>query len=157
MKSKKQGIGLIEVVIVSALSLVIFSGLVSVFNFYIKKSVSLTDNIKAEFLAVEGLEALRALRDADFASLSALPRDTDRYLYWNGATWLSTTTPETIDSVFSRKFRVFDVYRDVNSNISSSGTLDANILRAEVSVIWTDNATTSTRVISSYLGNVFEI
>lgn len=146
-----------EVVIVSGLVLVIFSGIASVFNFHIKKSVSLTDNIKAEFLATEGLEALRTIRDAGYANISALPRDTDRYLYWNGAAWTATTAPELIDSVFARKFRVFDVYRNGSGDISASGTLDTNILKAEITVVWADNATTSERVISTYLGNVFEI
>ena len=35
-KNRKTGSGLVEVVIVSALVLVIFSGLISVFSFYIK-------------------------------------------------------------------------------------------------------------------------
>jgi hypothetical protein len=154
---KDKGIGLVEVVIVSGLVLVIFSGLASVFNFYIKKSVSLTDNIKAEFLATEGLEALRTIRDSSYASLGTLPRDTDRYLYWNGAVWVATTTPELVDGIFERRFRIFDVYRNVSGDIAVSGTLDANILKTEVEVSWMDSATTSKRVISNYLGNVFEI
>jgi len=151
---KNIGVGLIEVVIVSSLVLVIFSGLMSVFNFYIKKSVTLTDNIKAEFLAEEALEALRVLRDGDFANLSSLPRDTYRYLYWNGTGWLATSTPEVIDGIFTRKFKVFDVYRDGAGNIAPAGTLDAEILLAETSVIWQDNQATSTRTISTYLSNV---
>ena len=153
----KKGVGLVEVVVVSALVLVIFSGIVTVFNFYIKKSVSLTDNVKTEFLAIEGLEAVRTIRDSGYASLGTLPRDTDRYLYWNGAEWVATTTPELIDGVFERKFRIFNVYRDASGDIAASGALDANILKTEVEVSWMDSATTSTRVISNYLGNVFEI
>lgn len=152
-----KGIGLIEVVIGAALVFIIFSGIISVFNFYLKDSVSVTDNIKAEFLAVEGLEALRSIRDNGFSGIASLPRDTDIYLAFDGVRWFATTTPEIIDSVYARSFQISDVYRDSFGAIVSSGTLDSDIILGVVRVSWSDKGSVSERYLSTYLTNALEI
>lgn len=153
----KKGAGLIEVVIASGIVMLLFSGIVSVFNFYLRRSINTTDNVKAEILSEEGLEALRVVRDSGFSNISSLSRNTDHYLEFNGSTFVSTTTAEIVDEVFYRKFRVYDVYRDASLNISESGTLDSDIIKCTVFVSWLENGATTTRELSTYLGNVLEI
>jgi hypothetical protein len=153
----KKGIGLIEVVVGAALILVLFSGIISAFNFYLKGAVSLTDNIKAEFLAVEGVEALRSIRDDGFGSFSGIPRATNNYISFNGSKWQSTTTPEIIDGVYSRSFQVRDVMRDGSGQIAPSGTIDPDTLLVEVRVSWADRGKNTERILSTYLTNAVEI
>ncbi|MEK7120470.1 MAG: hypothetical protein AAB840_00065 [Patescibacteria group bacterium] len=158
MKNKNQkGITLMEVVIGASIVVLIFSGIVSVFNFYLRRSINTTDNVKAEILAEEGLEALRIIRDGGFSSLSNLSKNADYYLEFNGNTYLSTTTEELIDNTFYRKFRLYEVYRDGNLNIAPNGTLDADIVKASIFVSWYENDATTTRELSTYFANIFEI
>lgn len=152
--SDRRGIGLIEAVIASALVTLIFSGLIAVFNFYLKNSVNLTDNIKSEFLAKEALEALRSIRDEDYALLSSLIRGNDYYLYFNGTKWTSTTTPQYVDN-FDRRIKVYDVLRDGAGNIAVAGTPDPDTLLLTTTVAWQEKGATTTREISTYLGNIF--
>jgi hypothetical protein len=152
-----KGISLVEVVIGSAIVLVIFSGLVSVFNFYFKHSINLTDNIKAEFLVEEGMEALRSMRDADFLLLSSLSGVGQRHLEWSGTAWIASSTPEIIDGIFHRDFVIESVHRDAFFDIASAGDIDEHTLKATVFVSWLENGATTTRSLETYFGNIFEI
>lgn len=154
---QNKGIGLVEVVVGAGLIFVVFSGIVSVFNFYLTGAVSLTDNIKAEFLAEEGLEALRSIRDDDWAVFSSIAREQEHSLYFSGTVWQLGTTTEVVDSVFTRSFEVRDVLRNGSGLISPSGTVDPDTLLVEVTVAWEDRGKSSERKISTYLANVLEI
>jgi hypothetical protein len=155
-KKNSGGVGLVEVVIGASIVVLIFSGIVSVFNFYYRHSVNLTDNIKAEFLLEEGLEALRTIRDENFNHLKVLSPETSHWLFFTGTKWQATSSPVLIDSIYDRSFTTSPVYRDAGGALSSAGELDEDMLLVSVSISWSENTATTTRIISTYLANVFE-
>src|SRR3989344_5306369 len=111
-----KGFGLVEIVIASAIiSVSIFSlSAVSVIGSRLQ-SQSL-EKIRANFLAEEGLEAMRFLRDKGWnTNLANLSSGTNYYLSFASSTsgWSigSAATPYT-DYLFDRNITVENVFRD---------------------------------------------
>ena len=159
-----KGFGLLEIVIaVSIISATIFS-LSFVFIIANKLEGESLNKIRANFLAEEGLEALRFLRDKGWSgNLSALAPGTTYYLSFNAASsvWsISTSDPGLIDNLFSRKVTVENVYRNSADDIvSSGGILDPDTKKFNVSVEWqgrSGSAPTPAVNISTYLSDVFD-
>lgn len=153
----KNGIGLVEVVIGAAIITFSIAGLVAVFNLYLGKTVNLTDDIKAEFLAKEGVEAFISMRNRGFVNISNITSGEAKYLQFSGNSWATTTQNIYVDGKFERKFVVENVLRDANDNISASGTLDPNSRKITVDVSWLKNEATTTKSLSVYLSNLFGV
>lgn len=150
LSRKKQGLSLVEVIIASAIILFLAVVLVSANLAYFKSAGTNLKNVKAIYLAEEGVEAVNFLKNKAWAGLGTV--GTDYYLLWNGTTWLSTTTPNVIDQLYRRKFVTESVNRDASSDITvSGGTPDANTRKLTVSVSWTDASGTTTKTLSAYL------
>jgi len=148
----ESGSGLIEVVVAAAVvSLVALSFLgtfASLSRFHQRDMLA----IKGQLLAEEGLEALRLMKSADWSVLSSIPVGQTRYLALAPAAWSATTTPEIVDGVFSRSFRLSSVARDsLDSIASSGGTVDPETLLAEVSVSWMWRSSTTTVTYKTYV------
>lgn len=146
-----RGLGLLEVVIASALIFLSVTGVVAGYSFFIKKGFATTPLIQASYLLEEGLEAVTFLRDRSWSSFSSLPIGTTQYLLWNGYGWVATSTPQSIGE-FSRSFSLANVYRDGSDNIAASGTLDTGTRKVTVTVSYAS----TTRSISTYLANILE-
>jgi type II secretory pathway pseudopilin PulG len=155
----KKGFGLVEVVIASGIIALVIGALVGTSNAFFKSSISTTSAVKAGYLLEEGAEALRLIRDRGYTSnITTLSNNTSYYLTWTNNNWSTSTATTSIDSVFYRTIKLGSVYRDFNSNIASSGTLDANTRIATVTVAWFDNnknATTSKSLVL-YISNLFK-
>jgi len=66
-----------------------------------------------------------------------------------------TTTPEIVDGVFWRTVRVYEVMRDMNDDIvSSGGTIDPDTLLLRSDVSWDWRGATSTTGYSAYITNI---
>ncbi|HEY4521565.1 MAG TPA: hypothetical protein VJH05_00265 [Candidatus Paceibacterota bacterium] len=157
----KLGFGLVEIVVASAIiSVSIFSlSAVSVIGNRLQ-SQSL-EKIRANFLAEEGLEALRFLRDKSWnANLSSLSVGTNYYISFASSTsqWnIGSTVAPNVDSFFERKITVENVFRDSNDNIDlSGGTQDPDTKKVSISVSWRDRNATTTINLSTYLSDIFD-
>jgi len=155
--NKKSGFSLVEVIV--AVSIAIFSILAvwQTYTFFIKISLSNPSAFQASFLAEEGIEAVKFMRDSSWsANIAPLSQGNYYTLIFNGTAWEATTTPALIDNKFDRLVIVSDVYRDESGNISASGTLDPNTKKITVIVSWQKDASVTTREITTYVSNIFE-
>lgn len=156
----KTGFGLVEIVIASAIiSVSVFSlSAVSVLGSRLQ-SASL-EKIRANFLAEEGLEAMRFLRDKSWdINLSSLSQDTNYYVNFSTSTlqWsINSTSISYVDSLFDRKVTVENVSRDSNDNIVlSGGTNDPDSKKIIVTVSWQERGATSTVQLGTFLSDIF--
>lgn len=156
-KTKNQkGFGLLEIIVGLSLISGSFFALFLVSQMSLKIVEENLNTAKASFLAEEGFEAIRILRDSSWnINISSLTVGNSYYFEFNGVTWLSTTTNAYIDGIFERKFVLSSVYRNANGDIADSGTLDTGARKVTVSVSWSTKNGTTTRSISSYLFNIF--
>ncbi len=151
---------MLEVIIgLSIISVVLFS-LANVAIIALRIAEENTKNIQALFLAEEGIESLRVLRDSGWNSnIGVLNTGTVYYLNFSDGKWNTSSSPSSniyIDGVFERSFTVQEVYRNSNDRIvSSEGTLDQNTKKITVSVSWFSRNATTTKSISTYITNLF--
>lgn len=121
-----------------------------------------TENLKSAkgaYLAQEGIEAVKIIRDTNWSTISTLSDNTNYYLYFDTAsstnnTWKATSTISFIDSIFLRTFKLNAVYRDSDGRIQTSGTLDTNTKKISVSVSWQSKNSTTTKTLSTYITNI---
>lgn len=153
-----KGFGLAEVVIAAGIIAAVIAALIATTNTFFKSSQSTTSDVKAGYLLEEGAEALKVMRDGGYtANISSLSNNTSYYFSWNGSTWTTTTATSTIDSIFYRTLKLGAAYRDANSDLANSGTLDANTRKATITVAWFDQGkhSTSTKTLVTYISNIF--
>jgi hypothetical protein len=153
---RSAGFGLIEIVIAASIvsmAVVSLSYVVVLSNRVLARSV---DEIRANFIADEGIEVLHFLRDAGWdAKIGLLTPNVDYYISQSTTTgtWtISATNPGLLDGFFNRAIRVESVNRDANDTIvSTGGTLDPNSRKIVSTVFW-KNGTTS---VETYLSDIF--
>ncbi|PIQ68974.1 MAG: hypothetical protein COV91_01265 [Candidatus Taylorbacteria bacterium CG11_big_fil_rev_8_21_14_0_20_46_11] len=156
--SRRYGFSLIEVVIGVTLITLSLVGLTGAYSFYIKAGLRNTDSLKSSFLLQEGVESVTLMRDDAWSNLSALTPGNWYHLEWNGNMWKSTTSPQVIDSLFTRTFTLDAVYRRtsdtdiVASSSPDTKSLDPNIKKLTVRV--TTDAID--KQVVTYLTNLFE-
>lgn len=153
---KKSGFSLVEVLVM--VFVVTFSIFIiwKIYILYIKISFSNPATFQASFLAEEGIEAIKFMRDSNWTSnIATLSSGTSYTLIFNGIVWEATTTPAFINDRFDRRISLADVYRDGSGNIAASGTLDLNTKKVLVVVSWLKDTATSTREITTYVSNIF--
>lgn len=154
-RSIERGNSLVEVVIgaaiLSTVSLAFFGTLSVLAGFHQKDMLS----IKGSLLAEEGLEALRSIKGAGWANLSSIPTGQTRYLSLAPSSWGATTTPEVVDGLFYRSFRLSQARRNSSDDIvSSGGTIDPGTLLADVSVAWKWKGSTTTITYKAYVTSI---
>lgn len=150
-----KGSVIVEVVVASAIlsvvSLAFLGTLATLSRFHQKDMLA----IKGGLLAEEGLEAVRYIKGGNWNTISSLTPDTPYYLSLSTSSWGVTTTPEIVDGVFYRSFKVFTVQRNSSDDIvSSGGTVDPNTLLAESRVSWNTRNSTSTATYKTYVTNI---
>lgn len=114
--------------------------------------------LRAAFLAEEGLEAVRILRDTSFtANIAPLNLAQDYYLTFTAGAWqLGATPAPLVDNIFDRRVVLSAVYRDSSDAITTTGgTLDPNTKKITVQVSWSHRGRQATNAISTYLTNLF--
>ncbi len=151
------GFGLIEIIIASTLVSMATVSLAYVFILSARLNDQTIERTRAHFLAEEGLEVVRHLRDKGWtANIKTLSTNTPYYFVFDTASsqWSLTTTPQsTIDGVFSRTLVVSPVSRDVSDNIVlSGGTNDIDTLKAVSMVTWGGSQSVQ---IPTYITNMF--
>lgn len=155
-----KGFGLVEVIIGITIISVSVVAIMGVFQKALSVSGRSLHVTQASFLAEEGAEVLKALRDESWAqNIDVLNTDTRYFLTYatSSSSWSLTTATQTIDSFFYRWIVFEDVYRNsTTDDIDTVGTLDSNTKKMTVSVVWQDRGSTSTHLFSTYITNLFE-
>ncbi len=147
---------MVEVVIASAIILSATLGLLGVHSLYLRTTLSNLNKVKATYLAEEGLEAMRYLRDVSWDSnIAALSLDTNYGVVLVGGSWQASTTATFVDG-FQRVVKLSSVYRAPDGDIDSSGTTDPDTKLLSSSVSWAEYGTTTSRFISTYLTNLYD-
>jgi Tfp pilus assembly protein PilV len=161
VKKTSKGISLVEIVIATSIISVTLLVLISVYSSVAKYSLNNVKTLKATQLTEEAVEVLKYLRDSGYTrNINSLTRGTRYRLYFdilvNSGTWTTTTSPILLEEKYDVNFILSDVYRDNNFNVvTSGGSIDASSTKATVNVSWRDNGATSTKVIETYLFNIF--
>lgn len=164
MRSKtNNGIGLVEVIVGTAIISVSLVSIVTAFNLYVRAGLTTTEKIQATYLAEEGLEVIRSLRDSGWTDgpFSALDAGTPYYLVFSSGAWEATTTPMTNLGTFTRTVSIEEVYRRntdddiVEQSSPDAKTLDPNTKKVTATVVW-ENAPGSSPVsysLATYVTN----
>ncbi len=154
---KEKGFSLIEIVIASSIFLLAVTTIFSSYAIALKSTLKNTAYLQSAFLAEEGNEALKNMRDFGWAThIGNLTVGTSYRLAWTSGRWQATTTNTFIDGKFDRTFVLSTVGRDGSNNIvSSGGTTDVNTKKVVVSVSWNDGGATTTKTMESYVSNIF--
>lgn len=152
----KRGFGMVEAVIAISIVAGFIVILAGINTLYLKISFGQSSKIEAAFLAEEGLEVMRYLRDKDWsANMGSMLNDTDYFLTFSGTDW-ATTTALTYIGIFDRRIRLSAVNRDASDNITTvGGTLDSNTRLLTSTVAWPEHGATSTKSVSTYITNLF--
>ena len=146
---------MVEVLVGAGIILLALVGLIGVYTFYLQTTLSLQERIQAGALLEEGIEAVKFMRDNGWSSITALSASSTYYIVFTGTTWQASSATSSIDGTFYRSFVINQVYRDVNSQIASSGTIDPNSRKLTVSVSWREGKATTTKSLSTYITNIF--
>ena len=157
---RPKGFGLLEIVIASAIVSITLFSLSFVFVLSGRLEAQSIGKVRANFLAEEGLEAMRFLRDKGWgANLAPLAAGTNYYLSFATSTadWsVGTAYPGFIDGLFHRRITVEAVNRDGSDDIvTSGGALDPNTKKINIEVSWYGQGATTTATLSTYLSDVF--
>ena len=135
-----KGLSLVEVVIASAIILAAVLVLLGVHSLYLKVALSNSNTVKAAYLAEEGIENVRFLRDSGWTT--------------NISNLTSTTT--SVDG-FVRVVTLATVRRDASGDIvTSGGSIDLNTKLVTSSVSWWAVTATTTKSISTYLTDIYD-
>ena len=154
-EEKKNGISLVEVIVGAAITTLILSGLIAAYQLYFKTALANLRQVEAAFLAEEGAETLRFLRDGSWNNLSSLTAGATYYLTFYNGNWQATTSNIFVDGIFERKFVLTNVYRDGNDDIAPTGTLDLNTKKAVITLAWNNGLATTSKSLEFYLTNFF--
>lgn len=157
----RQGFGLIETVVGAAIIGVVLFGAAQIGQFVFRLVEESNFKLSAAFLAEEGLEVVRLLRDTSWATNIA-PRSlcTDYYLVFSAGTWqLDLSAVPPVDGIFDRRIQFQAVHRDssdviTTTNCTLSGS-DPNARKITVSLSWWNRGRQATTALSTYLTNLF--
>lgn len=148
-KKTRPAFTLIEVILALVI-LTIFMGAAAILFLSTREGAQMSlDYTRATFLAKEGIEAVRSIRDSHFLNLEDGVHGLIRE---NG--YRLGPAPEIIDEVFERRIIIESVYRDTDGNIVPVGILDPEIkkITAKISFPGMDVGTRSVSE-STYLSN----
>ena len=151
-----KGLSLVEAIIGTAVISLTLLGSITVYNYFIKAWPNNLENIQSSYLLAEGTEIVYYFRDSGWTpNIAGISLDTKEYFEWDGNNWATSTTNIFIDNLFERSFVLSNVYRDSNSNIANSGTLDPKSRKATIYTAWNSGGGTTTKSISIYISNIF--
>ena len=140
----------------------VFMGLIGAYNRFVSAALDTQPTSKATYLAEEGIEALKILRDTSWTTqIAPLGTTTTYYLTFatSTATWTATSTASYgyVDTIFLRSFTITDLNRDATTKdiVSSGGAYDPDTKKISISVAWRNGNATSTKSIATYIANLF--
>ena len=114
--------------------------------------------VKANALAPRPLEVVRMIKEKQWDDLGDLARDTDYYLSYtesNGRWAVEEENPGSIEELFTRRFLVKDVQRDVVTGriVGSGGEVDDRTLLVEAKIGWSEQIEAQGNKLDTYLAD----
>ncbi|MEA2715475.1 MAG: hypothetical protein QOG91_503 [Candidatus Parcubacteria bacterium] len=126
---------MVEIVVAAAIIVSMVTAAAGAWQLYLRLSNTSGRRTQAVLLSEEAAEALNLLRDRSWAkNIAALSLDTPYYIYWNGTTYATSTTPVTVNNSYNVYVTFGALYRDINKDIAGAGTIDARSRYATVTV-----------------------
>lgn len=156
--NKKSGISIIEVIIAVSIILTVgvsFAGGLSKSLYISNKALQVS---QASWLLEDSAEAVKTIRDENWANISSLTNNVNYYLVFdtNTSAWtLTQTDPGAIDGVFNRVVVFSPVNRDANDDIAVVGTNDNNTKYVNVTVSWQMAGVTVSKNLDFYISKIF--
>ena len=150
----QHGFFLIEVVVAASVITAVLLLLLGAIQNSVEASQRSLERTQVSYLLEEGAEAVRAIRDNNWNTISSLTTNTTYYLSWSGSAWSITTSPNTIDA-FTRTVVFSPVSRDVNQDIvSTGGTDDPGTKKVVLTVTWNSQSGPKSETLSFYIANI---
>lgn len=152
------GFGVLEVLVASAVVSTALVSLFFVFALSQRAVLRASEKVRANFIAEEGLEVMRHLRDRSWSEhLAGLAADTNYYLFFDteSSAWsITALNPGMIDGTFDRTVRVASVMRDIGSDdiVESGGVIDPDTWKVTVTVLWGGRLVSA----ETYVGDIFD-
>jgi type II secretory pathway pseudopilin PulG len=134
--NSQKGQSLVELLIVIGLCAVLLPALITGLVSSRSGKAQQKERVEAVTLLKEAEEAVRSIREKDWANLS--PIETELHTVREDASWKFVNTAETING-FTRKVVISNVYRDSSNNIIQTGTteqIDPSTKKVVISVAW---------------------
>jgi len=131
--SPRKGQSLVEAIVAIGIAVLVITGLVVLAVGAVRSATLARNRSLAVQYAQEGLEALRSVRDRDFAEV---PVPGTYKLFWDGSQWNAISGSEAID-LYSRSF---------TSSLISPGKI-----KIVMTVGWADSAGSHTLDLTTYL------
>jgi type II secretory pathway pseudopilin PulG len=154
-KCKTQGFGMIEIIIAATIISLALASLAFLGNFAIRIQTHLKQNLIATNLAVEAMEAARAVKEENWTNFSALELDTPYHPQKGGAPlkWFLVSGAEIINGL-SRQVVFSQVFRDDNDDIADIGMSDSGTRKITATVSWNERGNNYEVKLESYLTNL---
>lgn len=154
--NKKNGFGLVELIVIIAIIGIDLTYVLGASAYFIKVSGGIDLARQANLINESNIENLRALRDSSWTnSIAPLTNGGTYYTVVNNGI-ISTTTinPGVLYQNFNTSIQIDAVYRDANSNIAISGTLDPDIKKITSTTTWTYRGQNKSAQLITYLANL---
>lgn len=155
LKSKKSGFGIVEVIVAAAIISLALAGMAVLGNFALRIQSHLKQNLIATNLAIEAIEATRAVKEESWANFSVLGLDIPYHPEKIGppAKWVMVGGAQNING-FSRQIVFSQVLRDMDDDIVESGGIpDSNTRKITVIISWFERGQSYQVVLNSYSTN----
>lgn len=153
---KQKGFTIIEILVAIAVIIAAFTAILGFFAFEARIAERGRMRLKAVSFAEESMEAVRNFRDnttwGESAGISGLTTGIDYHSESSAIGWNIVLGNEIIDE-FTLAIVFNEVYRDVNHNISGSGTKDENTREVTTTVSWTDRQGSTEEILATYITN----
>ncbi|HEU4677669.1 MAG TPA: hypothetical protein VFS75_03045 [Candidatus Paceibacterota bacterium] len=151
-----RGLTSLEVVVGASIAGIIVAYAADAIGTFVSSAREVADETQALYLAEEGLELARFIRDNDWNALDALSLSDPHYFEISAAAITTTTTPETVEG-FSRNFTLENVYRDgstddVVASTTGGAVEDSGSKYVTVTVSWGSPA--KSVALMTILGNI---
>jgi type II secretory pathway pseudopilin PulG len=136
----EHGITSLEVAIGVSIAGIVIAFAANAIMLFLNSARDVTVQTQALYLAEDGLELLRYVRDEDWNSVSSLAVNTTYYLDVTPTVVSATGVPEVIDE-FTRSFQVQNVYRDsstddIVASTTGGSVADTSTKYVTVTVSW---------------------
>ncbi len=135
--SLKRGISIVEIIIASAIIAISVVGIIGAIQVYLKVVYQNTRETQAVLLLDETAEALQYMRDDSFSThfSSITPGDTYT-IFWNASGYELSTSTVMLPYEMTRTVVFTEVERDGSDQISTSGSVDDDTLKAAITIAW---------------------
>lgn len=130
-----KGFSIVEILVAVGIFVTAIVAFVGSFTAFTALTRQTAEHTQAALLLEEGAEAVQLLRDAGWDMyIAPLEDDTAYNFYWDGSTYVATSTEVLINSVYVRTITFAEARRDGSDQIADSGTVDADTRRVTIAI-----------------------